>query len=71
MSEETAGGFLQPIQNREGVEVEAPKEMFDALVGIEIIKETMAMSLKEVIATYGDNLTKEEIEELQKLNNHE
>ena len=71
MSEEITGGFLQPIENREGVEVEAPKEMFDALVGIEMIKETMAMSLDEVIATYGDNLTKAEIEELQKLNNHE
>lgn len=69
--EETTGGFLQPIQNREGVEVEAPKEMFDALVGIEMIKETRAMSLDEVIDTYGDNLTKAEIEELHKLNNHE
>lgn len=29
------------------------------------------MSLEEVIATYGDNLTKAEIEELQKLNNNE
>jgi len=71
MSEEIKGGFLQPIQNREGVEVEAPKEMFDALVGIEMIKETRIMSLEEVIAIYGDNLTKAEIEELQKLNSHE
>jgi len=71
MSEEIKGGFLQPIQNREGVEVEAPKEMFDALSGIEMIKQTRVMALEEVIATYGDNLTKAEIEELQKLNNHE
>lgn len=69
--EETTSGFLQPIQNKEGIEVEAPKEMFDALVGIEMIKETRVMSLEEVIAIYGDNLTKAEIEELQKLNNHE
>jgi hypothetical protein len=71
MSEEIKGGFLQPIQNREGVEAEAPKEMFDALSGIEMIKQTRVMALEEVIATYGDNLTKAEIEELQKLNNHE
>jgi len=38
MSEEITGGFLQPIENREGVEVEAPKEMFDALTSLETIK---------------------------------
>ena len=36
--EETTGGFLQPIQNREGVEIKAPKEMFDALTSLETIK---------------------------------
>lgn len=135
MSEETTGGFLQPIQNRGGVvfekttihsgyliwmgkeqaafkvselftkrevaemqrkintiddfmycmnefykrseipnfvpfDITSDKNMFEPISSdFEIKKPYKTMSLEEVIANYGDNLTKAEIEELQKLNN--
>lgn len=67
MSEETTGGFLQPIQNRKGVEAEAPKEMFDFLANIEMLKDIIDLPLSEALEKYSSYMTEEEISELKKI----
>jgi len=43
----------------------------DLPVGFEILKDCQVMTFDEVMEKYSQYLTKAEIEELQKLNNHE